>query len=459
MGVKRDKAVSRERVSPSIRFIEQYLEQRPSGRLTGLLLGQVDSFNRISSTFGHEESATFCARYADGLRRSLPKGTPIIRLSERRFAVLLSPGSMAAVMDVAADITEQNQPQMQVGEDNLLVDVTLGISVYPTHADDGASLFRRAELALKSAREQELAYDLYRPDATRQQATLWKLESDLEKAIHSGDLEVYYQPKVHIDEGTVGGVEALVRWRTSSGSFVPPENFIPLAERSGSVVALTWLVFERVRQAVDGWMRFEKPFTVAINIAPQVLEHLEFYHRLKEFQEALSEFNICTAVELTEDSLLQSDESSLKNLERVRDLGVELAIDDFGKGYSSLTYLKQIPATEIKIDKKFIGTISHDETDRQIVKAVIDLSHALGMRVVAEGVDSRENMEAVSLLGCEMAQGFFIARPMRAEMVLDWMSGYYSASTIRKDLLASSSAGPALELEADEIEWIAPGHS
>src|SRR5690606_16479513 len=192
-------------------------------------------------TFGHEQSSRFCTEYTQRLRRLLPEGTPIIRLSERRFAVLLPLESIAGVVDAAAAITEDDQPQMLVGEDTFLVDVTLGIAVYPTHADDAASLFRRAELALKDARERELTFDIYRPDATQQQAALWKLESDLEKAVQQQSLEVYYQPKVDLTRQAVSGVEALVRWRTSSGRFVPPEEFIPLAERSGSIVPLTWL--------------------------------------------------------------------------------------------------------------------------------------------------------------------------------------------------------------------------
>jgi EAL domain-containing protein (putative c-di-GMP-specific phosphodiesterase class I)/GGDEF domain-containing protein len=415
---------SKQRTSPSIRFIDQFLSQRAPGRLTGLLLGQVDAFNRISTTFGHDESTSFCARHAEQLRRSFPPGTPIIRLSERRFAVLLSPDSMASIIDVADELTEGNQPQMQVGEDSFLVDVTLGVAVHPTHAEDASSLFRRAELALESARDRELAYDIYRPDATQQQATLWKLESDLEKAIQAGELEVYYQPKVGIAGGTIEGVEALIRWRTKSGSFIPPEAFVPIAERSGSIDALTWLVFDHARAAVEQWKYFDAPFSLAINVAPQVLDHPEFHRRLGELQEALAKFNVHIIIELTEDSLLREEDDSLKNLERLRNAGVELAIDDFGKGYSSLTYLKELPANEIKIDKQFIATIGADGTDRQIVNAVINLAHALGMRVVAEGVDNEESLSVISELGCEMAQGFLIARPMRPDMLREWMAGY-----------------------------------
>ena len=415
-----------KRISPSIRFIDQYLATR-QGSLTGLLLGQLDAFNRITTTFGHDQSSDFCARYIEKLRESFPPGTPVIRLAGRRFAVVFSPDSMAGIIDVAAEITEDNQPEFEVGDDHFLVDVTLGVAVHPTHADDAPSLFRRAELALQGAMKRELAYDIYRPDQTRQQATLWKLESDLDRAIQERQLEVYYQPKVDILSGIVDGVEALVRWRTESGSFIPPEDFVPLAESSGNICGLTWLVFDTVRDAVQNWSCFEEPFSMSINVSPPVLEHAEFHSRLLELQESVSDHNVTITLELTEDSLLQG-EKELGALAELRELGVGLAIDDFGKGYSSLTYLKELPATEIKIDKQFIGTISHDETDRQIVKSVIDLAHALGMKVVAEGVDNEENLSVVSELGCEMAQGFYIARPMRCEVVQDWMTSYTSGS-------------------------------
>ena len=173
-------------------------------------------------------------------------------------------------------------------------------------------------------------------------------------------------------------------------------------------------------------------FSVAVNVSPQILGHPEFTTRVKALKAALDQRNRKLIIELTEDSLVQGDASSLASIERLRKLGVDLAIDDFGKGYSSLTYLKQIPAAEIKIDKRFIGTVAVDETDKQIVKTVIALAHALGMRVVAEGVDSAEAVAAITELECEMAQGFFIGRPMRGDLVPEWMAHYAATATMRR---------------------------
>ncbi len=417
--------------SPSIRFIEQFVGRRPANTLTGVLLGQLDSFNRISTAFGEEKASEFCKDYVEKLRELFPPSTPIIRLAGRRFVVLTAPDSMASIMDSAACITEESQPQIHVDDDSFFVDVTVGIAVHPTHGKDASTLFRRAELALQAAKDKEIAYDIYTTDATRQLANLWKLESDLTAAIRRGELEVYYQPKIDLGESTVGGLEALVRWRGPDGGFVPADSFVPLAENSGQIAPLTWLVFDRVLDAVERWMYFERPLSLSINVAPQLIGMTEFYSRLRSLKEALKNQNIDLTVELTEDGLLGIDENALASLLRIRKLDVGLSIDDFGKGHSSLSYLKQIPANEIKIDKRFIESIATDNADQQIVKAVIELSHALDKRVVAEGVDSRENLEVISGLGCDMAQGFLIARPMRSDHVVEWISCYSGSSIMR----------------------------
>jgi diguanylate cyclase (GGDEF)-like protein len=396
-----------------------------------LLLGQLDAFNRISSTFGHEQSEVFCAEHAQQLREHLPPNTPVIRLSERRFAVLISLDSISTIIDVAAEIAEVRQPHIQVGDDNFLVDVTLGIAVYPTHTDDAATLFRRAELALKEAREKELTFEIYRPDATQQQAALWKFETDLQSAVRRGELVVYYQPKLEICENRVSGAEALVRWRQESGRLVGPSEFIPVAERSGIINDITWLVFDSVAQMAPSWVELAKPFSISVNVSPQVLDHPDFFGRLDSLQGVLREFGIGLVLELTEDSLLESGDASRSLLKRIRRHGVELAIDDFGKGYSSLTYLKDLPATQIKIDKRFVGTVAIDHKDRHIVKAIIELAQAFGMSVVAEGVDSEESLSAIAELGCESAQGFYISRAMRSDLLVDWIESYSGNATIR----------------------------
>lgn len=412
------------RTSSGIRFLEQFLEHEAPRKLTGLLLGKLDAFNRISTTFGQERAESFCAEYVQHLRGVLPEGTPIFRLSDRRFAVVLALDSMSAIMDTAAGIAEDEQPQIRVDGDAFVVDVTIGVAVYPTHAENASSLFRRAELALRQAHENELSFEIYQTDATSQQAALWKFETELEKAVLAGAIEVYYQPKLAIRERRVCGVEALARWRHDSGRLVGAEEFVPLAERTGCIVAITWLVFDAVAAMTDTWAGLEQPFSVAINVSPQVLGHAEFFDRVAVLNESLADRGVELVLELTEDSLIDSDTVTMTTLRKLKSIGVGLSIDDFGKGHSALTYLKNLPADELKIDKHFIGSLASDEKDRHIVQAVISLARAFGMRVVAEGVDNDESLRVIDELGCECAQGFYFSRPMRGDLLYEWVSSY-----------------------------------
>ncbi len=409
---------SDSRTSHCIRFLDKLIHTNSTGDLIGLLLGQLDVFNRISSTFGHDAADDFYTDYVEGLRRALAKPAHLIRLPGRRFAVALQLHSMNQVIDLASVITEELQPSLA---ERFMVDVTLGIAVHPTHAEDGSNLLRRAELALTDAHEQDLPFELYKPNTTHQVATLWKLESELDKAIAKGELTVNYQPKVALSDGRVLGLEALVRWR-AAGGLVRPASFIPLAERKGTIVPLTWLVLDRVADTANTWTRLPRRIQMAVNVTPQVLVHGDFYSRMHDLQVVLEAANVGLAIEITEDSLLQADRASTKVLERLRADDIGIALDDFGKGYSSLTYLKQIPAAELKVDRQFIKGLHADQADQQIVKSVIDLAHALDMQVIAEGVDGPANWKTLAELGCDGAQGFFISRPLRARRVLNWLN-------------------------------------
>jgi len=425
-----------------LRFIEDFLSRSRPKKLTGLVLARLDAFNRIGASFGKERSSEFCNDYARQLRSLLPPNTPIIRLSNRRFAILLALDSMTTIIDVASRLADEQPPQFRDGNDTLFVDLTLGVAVHPTHADTAANLFRRAELALNEASSRDLNFEIYRPDATQQQVAVWKFASDLEHAIKSGGIELYMQPKVRVADGGMVGAEALIRWRQNSGHLILPGEFVPIAERSGSIVPLTWLVFDKVAELVKGWLLTDRDFKVAVNVSAKVIDHMDFTPRLNALVESLARSDVGLILELTEESLISDYDSALARLKRIRRSGVELAIDDFGKGYSSLSYLKEIPATEIKIDKSFVASASSDPKNRHIIKAATELAHAFGMRVVAEGVDDIDAMRIIEELECELAQGFFIARPMRAELLLEWARAYESTATAQTiDRLLSSGAG------------------
>jgi diguanylate cyclase (GGDEF)-like protein len=417
------RSTSKDATAWCIEFLDACIKTNPSDEVVGLLLGQLDDFNRITTTFGHESSNSFVARYLDSLQLALPEGASLIRFSDRRFAVVVRKQSLSDVMSVAELVTEEQLPEMIFEGERLQVDVTVGVAMHPVHADDGSNLLRRAELALGTAKQKEFPFDIYRANATHQVQSLWKLESELEAAIAKGGLDVHFQPQVEIISGEPVGLEALCRWRTQSG-MVQPDSFIPIAERTGAIVPMTWLIFDRVQEAAAFWGRMQEPMSLSVNVTPQVMEDKEFYERVTVLRNHLSETNLTLTIEVTEDSLLQGGVKLDKALHRLREEGVDIALDDFGKGYSSLSHLKNIPASEIKIDKQFVGTLCTDLSDRQIVKAVTELSHGLGMSVVAEGVDSVEVLGVLSELGCDRAQGFYLARAMAPEHMLAWLNAF-----------------------------------
>lgn len=383
----------------------------------------VDLHNRIATSFGREYTREFCRGYVRKLRNFLPEGTIVLRLTGRRIAIAIARESVSQILDTATSIVDRVEPRIKLGEDKFTVDISMGVAMYPTHAEDGDSLVRRTELTLQHAVDSGLTFEVYETGASGYQKALWKFETELKEAIRDGLLEVHYQPKYSLTERRVTGAEALVRWRNQAGDLIPASEFIPAAERSGAITQLTWLVFDEVAKAAPLLEVAPRPFSVAVNVPAQVLSEDEFFARLARTREELKRNHVSLVVELTEDSLMQTDRASLDVLSRIREAGVGLAIDDFGKGYSSLNYLRQIPATELKVDREFVRAVSVDEKDRHIVKTAIELASAFKMQSVAEGVDSLDVLDQLAELNCDSVQGFFIGRPMTLEALDRWFRG------------------------------------
>ena len=393
------------------------------GQVGGLLLLKLDLHDRIGTSFGRVYTRQFCKGYTQKLRNYLPKGTIVLRLSSRRIAIAIIRATVTEVIDVATNITERVEPRIQLGTEKFTVDVRMGVALYPTHCDDGELLLRRSELALQRAVESGLSFEIYEPGASGFQKALWKFETDLKQAIRDGQLEIHLQPQYSLIERRVIGAEALVRWRNHAGDLVPAAEFVPAAERSGAITPLTWLVLDEVAKAALALDCAPRPFSISINVPAQVLADGEFFQRLAQTRVELKRHQLSLNVELTEDSLMQTDAASLQVLKKIRKNGVGLAIDDFGKGYSSLNYLRQIPATELKVDRDFVRSVAVDKKDRHIVKTAIELAEAFDMKSTAEGVDSLEVLDELATMNCSNVQGYFIARPMKVEALERWFKG------------------------------------
>lgn len=401
-------------------LMQRFINRVKPGQVAGLLLMHVDLHNRIATSFGREYTGKFCRAYVEKLRKFLPEGTIIMRLTGRRIAIAVVTDSVSEVIDTAGSIVERVEPKIQLGDDRFTVDISVGVVMYPTHAEDGESLVRRAELTVQHAIDSGLTLEIYETGASGFQKALWKFETELKEAIHAGLLEVHYQPQYSLAERRVLGAEALVRWRNQSGDLIPASEFVPAAERSGAITPLTWLVLDEVAKVGSKLEVAPRPFSISINVPAGVLIESEFFERLGRTRVELLRHQITLIIELTEDSLMQTDAVSLEVLEKIRHSGVGLAIDDFGKGYSSLNYLRQIPATELKVDREFVRAIAVDEKDKHIVKTAVELASAFDMQSTAEGVDSLEVLDKLAELHCDVVQGFFVGRPMSAEALDRW---------------------------------------
>ena len=413
----------RVRGSTLAELMNRFVSRVSPGQVAGLMLIHVDLHDRIATSFGREYTRQFCKGYVEKLRRYLPEGTIVIRLTGRRIAIAICRDSVSEVTDTAMSVVDRVEPRIQLGDDKFTVDISMGLAMYPTHADDGESLVRRTELTLQHAVDSGLTLEIYETGASGFQKALWKFETELKEAIRDGQLEVYYQPKYSLAERRVTGAEALVRWRNQAGDLIPAAEFVPAAERSGAITPLTWLVFDQVAKAASQLEVAPRPFSISINVPAQVLVEREFFERLAATRVELMRHQLSLIVELTEDSLMQTDRASLDVLGRIRSSGVGLSIDDFGKGYSSLNYLRQIPANELKVDREFVRAVAVDEKDKHIVKTAIELATAFQMQSTAEGVDSLEVLDMLAEMNCDVVQGFFIGRPMPVEALDRWFRG------------------------------------
>ena len=298
---------------------------------------------------------------------------------------------------------------------------SLGVSIAPEHGEEHTVLLRRADVAMYTAKTRGGGIAVYDPSGDRHSTRRLMLANELRTAPRTDAIEVWYQPLADLRTGAVLGCEALMRWNHSDQGPILPEEFIPLAEQSGMISELTWWVLGSALHQVRSWHDAGWTLGVAINVAARTLLDADLLDRLTCMLTAAGVEPRWLTLELTESSIMADPDRSGRVLAALEELGVRLAIDDFGTGYSSLTRLKQLPIHVVKIDKSFVMSMTVDDGDRAIVRSTIELARNLGHTVVAEGVEDRATWDQLSALGCDWAQGFYLARPMTAPTLAVWL--------------------------------------
>jgi EAL domain-containing protein (putative c-di-GMP-specific phosphodiesterase class I) len=299
--------------------------------------------------------------------------------------------------------------------------VSIGIAVYPDHGEDGASLLRHADVAMYLAKQYDAGFTVYDPQRDQYSTDRTSLIADLRQAIENDELVLHFQPKVSVQTGEVEGVEALVRWHRGSQGIVPPDVFIPLAERAGLIRPLTRRVLEAAIRQAGIWQREGLDLRMAVNLSARNLHDSDLEATIAGLIRRWGVQPGRLELELTESAVMADPGRAQALLTRLHNLGIRIAIDDFGTGYSSLSYLKRLPVDVIKIDRSFVMDMGTDESAYQIVKATVGLGRDLGLITVAEGVESQADWNRLVMVGCDLAQGAYLAGPLPLEECTAWL--------------------------------------
>ena len=402
--------------------LAESVKVRAPDEVVAVLLFDVDGLRDVNESMGHTVGDKLLAEVAERLRGIAGPGTLVGRIGGDEFVVTLRVESTEASVQLATQMREQLRGPMTVGSLTLDVDTAVGIAVHPDHSDDPEALLRRAELAANSAKVVPYGVQLFHPALESRAVRRLGLAGDLRRALDSGQLEVYFQPKVTIQDRHLVGVECLARWQHPAHGEVAPEDFVAVAEHTGQLHRLTEVVLAEGLRRCRQWADADRPLSIAVNLSARTLLDARFpdlvHQMLKQYRVPPAQVTF----EISEPGMLGDIERALPTMFRLRDLGVRLSVDDFGTGASSLSYLRQLPVHEVKIDDSFVQGMATDSGDLAIVRAVISLSREFGLTAVAEGVESELTLDLLEELGCEIGQGYLFSRPLPYERLEAWFS-------------------------------------
>ena len=397
------------------------LAKRREGQAAVILL-DLDRFKEINDTLGHHSGDLLLHMVGQRLRGTARESDSVARLGGDEFAVLLPDvdgerGAMEAAERLLASLGDRFEVQGVALE----VEASAGLAVFPDHGDDPDLLLQRADVAMYWAKRSHAGVDVYSDSRDEHSRERLELVAELRHAIDNRELVLHYQPKSELSSAAVVGVEALVRWNHPKHGFMPPDSFIPLAETTGLIGPLTMYVIDEALRQCRVWRDEGIDLGVAVNLSTRNLVDIGLPYAIAEL---LGEHRIEASrleVEVTETAIMVDPLRSADVLERISELGVEIAIDDFGTGYTSLSWLKRLPISTLKIDRSFVTDMTSDEGDAVIVRSTIHLAQDLGLGVVAEGIEHQDAWEVLSELGCDLGQGFLMAKPMPGAEIGPWI--------------------------------------
>ena len=414
----------------------QHAESRGGG--VAVMLMDLDHFKEINDTLGHHFGDQLLREIGPRLSTVLREQDVMARLGGDEFGILLPDiPDQSVALGVASRLLEELE--LPVVVEGLALDVSgsIGVSLYPEQCANAESLLRRADVAMYAAKEAGGGLELYAPEMDQHSPAQLTLVSRVRPALENGEMVMFYQPKVGLADGLVSGAEALIRWHHPEHGLVPPDEFIPLVEKTVLLRPLTAFVLATVLEQWRTWADRGIRLPVAVNISPRSLLDVELPDQIVEQLDRWEVPHAFLTLELTENFLMTESRRSAAVLDELAAIGVRLSIDDFGTGYSSLSHLKRLRVDEIKVDRSFVMQLQTNADDSLIVRGTVELGRIMGLRVVAEGVEDQATLDRLTDLGCDEAQGYHISKPLSIEDFDRWLS----ARTV--EAVASEPLGPA----------------
>jgi diguanylate cyclase len=389
-----------------------------------ILLVEIENFKDIYEALGRNSSDVILKQISTRLQGVSLGRDDIAKIDSSVFGIFLSSHSDSGrrAEEFARQVLKALESPFMVEGVQVTIHSDIGIVHFPDHGDDVDALVQRAGIALRVAQKSTKGYATYSPSFDNHTPLRLNLITELRQAIEREGLELYYQPQVSIKTGEVCGVEALLRWNHPVYGFVPPDEFVPMAERNRMINPLTQWVLKRAFRDCANWHKQGLPIKVSVNLSAKDLHNPELPDLISGVAAASGIQPSWVRLEITEGSVMSDPESALGIIRRLHEMDYQFSIDDFGTGYSSLAYLKKLPLTELKIDKSFVLDMLASENDAAIVKATINLGHNLGLIVTAEGVENKEIMTKLMEYGCDVAQGYFLSKAIPVKSFNQWMT-------------------------------------
>jgi diguanylate cyclase (GGDEF)-like protein/PAS domain S-box-containing protein len=388
-----------------------------------LLLVDLDRFKEVNDVLGHQSGDDLLCQVATRFQKEVRGEDLLARLGGDEFAVLVGGRRGAeAGLEIARRLSDALSQEFVLSGVPVHVEASIGIARYPVDGDDATGLLRCADSAMYAAKELSTELEVFDGKRDHHSPTRLKRLGELRQALDRDELLLHYQPKLALESQMIPGVEALVRWMHPEQGLLLPGEFVPLAEQTGLIKPLTSFVLRSALRQVSDWQRDGHHLSVAVNVSERSLLDPDFPDEVERLLRAAGVAPAQLELEITEGTIMADPIRAAAVLRRLDALGVVLSLDDFGTGYSSLSRLRELPISEIKIDRSFAARIETDERDIAIMRSTIELGHNLGCSVVAEGLETQEALERVASLGCDTGQGFHIARPLDARAITAWLA-------------------------------------